>query len=663
MSASAAFAPATLRPTDEQFDIQTAGDRTLVVQANAGAAKTTTLALRIGEALAQGVPPERILVLTYTSPACLAMSRALARIEVPAEQVRRLRIQTFEQFAREVLLGLEKQPVPLKPTPEDIAPYVWQAVQRLDLGVEPDIVETFLQVSLRLKGNLRRDLLLWDGEAITSESAEDLLGVEHRLLRLFAAYEDIRRPPGDGSDRPLFRGESDATYDLARLLADPETDTPVHEMVRWPRDVEELLVDEMHDLNLAMFTILKALLQTRPSRFCGVGDFDQVVHQTAGAEQRFMDAQVDLGPGRRVRLYPLTATRRFGPALATLAGRLTDKKYASECAHKTQVTCRGYDADASPGGVDEVVAAAQAWQEAQGGRMDGLAVVLRHPHQSVPIENALLRHGFAYRTLGFNSYLLQPEVLLVRALLAVAAHDFSQLAAESTRRELVRAVVSFCDVRLSFLDSEGESPQARLESAIASVARDASLLEPFFEHQVLARGDPARVGRLRAAIDVARQVAGPAMFPAFLDALQMGRLANQVFVEKQRRADALAYLAGLGHAARQHRSAGEFFASLNRAENQLTPSASARNEARRAANLRKKTLTLATVVAVKGLEFDHVVLPCLAQGEFPARLSGSKTEERNLFYVGITRARQALTLLVDARRPSEFIGQAGLKPV
>jgi DNA helicase-2/ATP-dependent DNA helicase PcrA len=664
LTAPARFIPATLQPTDEQFDIQTAGDRTVVVQANAGAAKTTTLALRIGEALAQGVPPERILVLTYTRPACQAMAEALARLEVPAEPARRLRILTFEQFAEDILLGVEKQKVPRKPHPEDLAPFVMQAVHALDMDAEPDIVETFLQVSLRLKGSLRRDLLLWDGEAITPETAEDLVGVDPRLLRLFTAVEALRCPPGDGSDRPVFRGEFDATYDLARLLADPETDTPLHEMTRWPRDVEELLVDEMHDLNLAMFTILRALLQTRPSRFCGVGDFDQVVHQTAGAEQRFMDAGVDLGPSRRVRLYPLTATRRFGSSLAAMAGRLTDKKYASECGHKTQVACLGYDG--SPGSSaceDAVVAEARRWQEAHAGNMAGFAVVLRHPHQSVPIENALLRGGFAYRTVGFNSYLLQPEVLLVRALLAVAAHDFSQLASESTRRKLVRAVVFFCGVRLSFLDSEGESPEQRLESAIGSVARDASLLDPFFEFQVMSRGEPAMVARLRAAIDIARRVQGPGMFAELLDALQMDRLVHHVFVERQRRADALAYMAGLRQAARQFQTAAGFFDSLNQAENQLATTASARNDARRATLLRKKTLTLATVVAVKGLEFEHVVMPRLAQGEFPARLSCSKTEERNLFYVGITRARERLTLLADRDHPSEFIAMSGVKMV
>ena len=77
------------------------------------------------------------------------------------------------------------------------------------------------------------------------------------------------------------------------------------------------------------------------------------------------------------------------------------------------------------------------------------------------------------------------------------------------------------------------------------------------------------------------------------------------------------------------------------------------------AALRKNTLTLATVAAVKGLEFEHVVLPYLAQGEFPSAHADPR-EERNLFYVAITRARSALTLLASEARPSEFVAAAGV---
>lgn len=657
LNAPALFSPEALTPTDEQLAIQTASDRTIIVQANAGAAKTTTLALRMGEALARGTAPERILTLTYTEPACDALWQALAKVGVPVEAAARLRVCTFEQFAEGVLFSVERRRIQRRVTPEALAPTVWQAIHRLDVGVDSGIVERFLNVARRLKGSLRHEQLLWDGQRISAEVAEDI-GTEHLLLRLFAAFEDIRYARGDHCDWPAFRGEFDATYDLARLLADPESATPVGEIGAWPLRLEEVLVDEMHDLNLAMFTIVKALLQTQPARFCGVGDFDQVVHETAGAEQRFMAADVDFGPGRRVRLYPLTATRRFGPSLAAMAGRLTHKKYSSDSARKTRVDCRFYvDGD----GEAEVVAEAQKWQASHANDMTGFVVLLRHPYQSVQIENALLKAGLTYRTLGFGSYLMQPEVLLIRALLALATNDHAQLESEATRRALVRAVVFFCGVHLEYRDSQGESAEERLEDAIKAVAADAAALKPFLEFQVLRRGEPAMVRRLEAALEACK-LPGPGMLENCLAALDMGQLVQTVFVEKQRRADALAYMKGMTRAAQSFATAQAFLTSLNQSENLLKQTASVRTTRQKATVLKKKSLVLALVSSVKGLEFDQVVMPYLSQGEFPARLSTSAVEERNLFYVGMTRARQGLTLLVDQARPSELIAMAGAAP-
>lgn len=662
MSATPRFVPSAITPTDEQTTIQTAPQRTLIVRANAGAAKTTTLALRIGEALARGTAPEKILALTYTAPARQALLQALAKVGVPEPERSRLRIETFDEFAAHILLSVEGQRVPAKRTPEDVAPTVWQAIEQLQLETYPGLVERFLKDSGRLKGTMARDQAVWHGERLTPDLAEEL-GVEHSVLRLFTAYEQIRYPGADHCDRPLFRWQFDATYDLACLLAEPEHLTPLDEIRAWPWSLQEIMVDEMHDLNMAMFTIVQALLRTNAARFCGVGDFDQVIHATAGAERRFMQEDVDLGAGRQVVLLPLTATRRFGPRLATLAGRLADnKRYASDSAHATVVRCLGYSADSAASSCEAfVVAQARQIKADSGGRMSGLAVLLRHPHHSIAIENALLAAELPYDTVGFTSYLMQPEVLLVRGLLAVATGDFDQLASEATRRALVKAVVFFCDVKLEYQQSEAESASERLKEAVTVIARERAALEPFFTYQVFRNGDPAMVRRMQAAAEVARTATGPDMFGRFLDALEIKAWVRGKFVEKQRCAEAQAYFDGLRLAASGFADAKAFFAHLNQSEAQFARSATSLHKSALAASRQRKgSLTLATIEAVKGLEFEHVVMPFLAQGEFPARLAESAVEERNLLYVGMTRARQGLTLLVDRARPSEFIGQMGL---
>ena len=62
-SLSVQFIPAGITPTDEQRNIQGSRHRTSLVIANAGAAKTTTLALRIGEAISRGMAPEDLSLI------------------------------------------------------------------------------------------------------------------------------------------------------------------------------------------------------------------------------------------------------------------------------------------------------------------------------------------------------------------------------------------------------------------------------------------------------------------------------------------------------------------------------------------------------------------------------------------------------------------------
>jgi len=72
----------------------------------------------------------------------------------------------------------------------------------------------------------------------------------------------------------------------------------------------------------------------------------------------------------------------------------------------------------------------------------------------------------------------------------------------------------------------------------------------------------------------------------------------------------------------------------------------------------KDRVLLAGIEAVKGLEFEHVLIPGLSRGEFAA--GGDSADNRNLLYVGITRAKHRLTLLFDAARPSRYLVDAGL---
>lgn len=648
------FEPKAITPTGEQLAIQLATDRTIIIEANAGAAKTTTLALRMAESWRRGTSPELFLALTYTSPACDALRGALVKLGVPVSVVARFRIQTFEEFCEEVLNEIVGARVPVYAQDEQLRPFVWQAVKRVEeneserwradlimpsLG-DSGMVEDFLKASTRLKGTMR-DVLERGDSSISPDYAADI-GVEYTQLRIFLAYERLRRR--ENADKPLFRGPLDATYDLARMLHEEES---VQGLRTWPFSIKVLVVDEMHDLNQAMFRILQELLNTTSSFFCGVGDVDQVLHEAAGADARFMGKVIESFTHRTVRRYPLTHSYRFAKSLAVKAGRIAGKPYSSMAAHETTLSLVSFRTPAEC--VAAIVDAAMTWQGQPRAKMSEFAILLRHSYQSVLIENALLESGLSYTMRGFDSYLARPEVLFVRGLLAVATDNIASVADDQTREKVMEALVFFSGSKIEVTGREHETQEALLADAIRSVKDAPGFLTHFFENQVLRTAEPDMKRRLEAAVKIAREQSGPDLLAQLLGALGVDRIIREVYVSKQRRKDAAGNIEGLKLAARKFDTARDYFQSLNDAEQKQRQSK------------RTASLTIASIPSVKGLEFDHVVLPHLSQGEFPAPTASGK-EEQNLFYVGMTRAKRYLTMLVDAENTSSFVQKMGYQP-
>lgn len=656
----ALFAPKSIEPTPEQLAIQTARDRTIIVEANAGAAKTTTLALRLAESWQRGTEPELCLALTYTPTACAALISALKKLGLPDAVIKRFRVQTFEAFCEEVLDDITGARVPRFDQDEQLRPTIWQAAQRVEDNVrerwrselhlpslgDSGMVEDFLRLNGSLKGSLQ-DTLSRDDQPVSPEYASSL-GVDYTQLKMWLAFERIRRR--ENADLPLFRGPTDATYDLALLLNAGETLAGAR---AWPSAARVLVVDEMHDLNRATFTVLAALLNTTPCFFCGVGDVDQVIHEAAGADATFMREAIEEFTRRQVRRLPLTHSYRFGPDLATKAGRLAQKPYSSKATHATKVTITDYTDEADC--TSRVVAAAQAWQQQLKKKPGEFAVLLRSPYQSVPIENALLAAGLTYVTQGLDSYLTRPEVLFVRGLLAVATDSLGTVAHALTRERVMQALLFFSGSQIVVAARAGETQAVLLAEAVRSVRDSPEFLRHFFDNQVLRNAEPTMKRRIEAAVAIAREQTTQQCLPALLDALKIEAIVREIYVSKQRRLDALGNIQGMLRASAGYASASAYFQSLNDAEERQTKLAKPRTMLSSVKRLEFEPVVLASVAHVKGLEFEHVVMPFLAEGEFPAPWAAPR-EERNLFYVGITRARSTLTLLHRAAAPSSLMG-------
>lgn len=646
------FVPAGIRPSDEQLAIQTTRARHLLIEANAGAAKTTTLALRIAQALHRGASPAMILALTYTWPAVHALQAQLRLVGVAPAQIAALRIDTFESFSAGVLKAIEGPGVQQLASLEQVRPYAQRAIERAQSWPDeryPDelamtapsevLVEGLLQSFAVLKGGLRLELQAWEGAA-SPEQAEEL-ACDYFTLRVRSAYEAIRR--GGHPDHPAFRYEGDACYDLARALASDEG-LAMGDGSPLDLGLALVVVDEMHDTNRAMFTVLKALLQhNRRAAFVGVGDRDQVIHSQAAAEAGFMREHFEREIGLPLRL-PLTASHRFGATLAQAAGALARKPYEAARAHATEIRLLPAESHA----LQAQLIARLAQEHLAQTELQELRLLLRRPSQSVLIERELLKLGIGYATQGLRPFLQRREVLLVRGLQAFCSDDFSGFADKAQRAQVLEALMLFSGAWIDSTELRHVDAVTAQRRAIDEAAAPPDGMRDFIANQVLRTTSGFALPRLQAAMELLRSGSGLRAFSQdFMQALDPAGLARTVLVRREdilQVRDNIAQLVQLVQA--EDTSVADAFQLLH---------ALAQVQQRQRGQPR---VTLSSIEAAKGLEFDHVLIPHLSRGEFVGEAGAA--ENRNLLYVAMTRARYRLTLSFDPQAPSRFLQDAGL---
>jgi DNA helicase-2/ATP-dependent DNA helicase PcrA len=632
----ARFIPAGITPSAEQRAIQLSQHRITLIEANAGAAKTTTLALRIGEAVARGMLPEQILALVFTLEAKEVMKGRLRDIGIPYATVRRIQIQTIEEFAASVLARTEDDGVRRIVSLNGLKDYVLQAIERvshrysdhvefLDIRTHAVAISQFLDALLFLKATMA---LHCDVEDLSLDEAAEQMQVPLTDYLTALEYERARLAIGDA----VYRGPHDAVYDLAcRLTDDPD--------MRYGLPSYGLVVgDELHDMNEASFRIFDALLDIDKLYFVGAGDKDQVIYSKLGADEKYLSATLS-GTRANVARLPLTTTYRHGPHLAYAIQAFKHKPVESSLALLTDIRVRTYDA----GDPDEcgalAVAAIHDWH-ADNGSINGCAILLRDRHQSIVMENALMSADIGYAVQGMRSYLEREEILFLRGMMAIALNNLGAVASGETRKAIVESLALFGEI--------GLAPH-EMEEAKQVVALDPDTLSIFFTGHILRHEKDRAKSRIADAVSLIQEVDADAPAAHVLKEvcrrLDLEALAGRIYVDPY-------------DAAVVARSVQGFIAIAEKRQLNLRGFVEwiARAEHFAAGKKGKSLLVLACVENIKGKEYDHVLLPFLECDEFPSRLK-DRGQEENLFYVAATRARKRLSLLTpeNSQQRSIFI--------
>ncbi|OWR01328.1 ATP-dependent helicase [Sphingopyxis witflariensis] len=409
-----------------------------------------------------------------------------------------------------------------------------------------------------------------------------------------------------------------------------------------------ILVDEYQDTNASQYLWLRLLAQQRKN-ICCVGDDDQSIYSWRGAEvANILRFEKDF-PGATV--IRLEQNYRSTPQILAAASALIAQN--SGRLGKTLWT------DLEPGDKLRVVGVWDGPEEArrvgeeleslqrQRISLDRAAILVRAQFQTREFEDRFISIGMPYRIVGGFRFYERAEIRDALAYLRLVQSAADDLAFERIVNTPKRGLG---DKALQRIHQYARHEQASLLHAAARLI-ETDELTPQARRQLA-----NFVAQVRGWQSKASQLSHPELTQLILD--ESGYTAMLQADRSVEAAGRLENLSELVRAMEEYETLEEFLEHvslvMDRDQNDTT-----------------ETVTIMTIHAAKGLEFDHVFLAGWEDGVFPSQRSmdevGGLEEERRLAYVAITRARQRATIYHAANRriygqwmssiPSRFIGE------
>jgi DNA helicase-2/ATP-dependent DNA helicase PcrA len=594
---------------DEQRAAATHAGGPLLILAGAGTGKTTTLCARVAWLVTEGVPAERILLLTFTRRASREMLQR-ARGLVPASS--RVHGGTFHSVAHRLVrrhaaaLGLPS------------------GFGVLDAGDAADVLDLLREEHGHAKSRTRfpRKGTLLDIYSRTINAQEPLSGVlaqhfpwceEHReaISALFKSYTARKRELGvaDLDDLLLFWRALAADEVIGPLLA---------------ASFDHVLIDEYQDVNGLQVDLARSLASYGPV-VTAVGDDFQAIYGFRSASAAHILDFLEHFPGTQV----VTLERNYRSTQPVLDAANALAEQATRAFPKRLIADR--EGGVRPKVVHVRDEAAQAEEvcdrileaREQGMELRAQAVLARTSHDSDLLELELTRRRIPFHKYGGLRYLEAAHVKDFVATLRLVDNGADDVAWFRVL-QLVEGVGPVSARRaIGAMEREIER-WSEARELIPSTARDGAdaLVAALFE----ARSEPRPGPRAEGLRDV------------------LAPLIRLRYPDGALRVQDLDQLVAAAHQAGDPR---HFVAELV-----LDPPSSSADIAQ-PPHLDEDYLTISTIHSAKGLEWDSVHVLAVYDGNFPACMAAGTSEEideeRRLLYVGMTRARRTLTLYVPVR--------------
>lgn len=659
-----------LNPAQKEAATNTLGP--MLVIAGAGSGKTSVLTTRIALLMSQGVPPERILALTFTRKAAEEMRSRI--IAMQGDDARRIMMGTFHsvfiRFLRPFAQRIGFQPNftvldeddalnTLKRSIRDILspsrpdPKAWTAEQKKRFTEED---KAYKAKTLREVISMAKNNLVTHEDYYRDKTRLDADAVAGRPLTwmVYGAYQNLCHRMGmmDFDDILLYTD----------MLLDRNPD-----VLAWiAGNYDYILVDEYQDTNYAQYSILRRLTWINKN-ICVVGDDSQSIYAFRGARiENIFRFEKEYEGCRTVRLEKnYRSTKNIVAAannLITHNARRIEKVCFTDAEQGDPIGLKTVPSEKEEG---RFVADTIRARIAQGGCDYGdFAVLYRTNAQSRAIEDALVKARIPYTVYSGTAFFSRMEIKDVLCYYRLAVNPLDDEALLRVINKPVRGV--------------GEASQ----KVLLAIAREwnCSLWEVITNPQLALCGLPAKAmeGIEAFRSDIIRCAGIAATKGAYEAAAQICDItgfyqeyATSQDEESRKRADNIRELVDSA------KSYEEDIAERNEAGGTAEPAMlpgfleniMLLTNADTGGDETQK-VSLMTIHCAKGLEFDTVFITGMERHLFPLEIDKTqfeREEERRLFYVAVTRAKHKLFLSRAEQRlrfgkretttPSPFINE------
>lgn len=608
---------------DVQRDAVTCIDGPSLVIAGAGSGKTRVLTFRIAHLLNNGVNPRSVLALTFTNKAAKEMKERIGQL-VGEKLARQLWMGTFHStFAR--ILRSEAQSLGYPSTftiydTQDSKNAVRQIIKSMNLDDQ-----TYKPANIFGRISTAKNNLITPQAYLASPQALE----NDRLAKCPLTGEIYKQY--------VTRCYQSGTMDFDDLLLNtnilfrdfPEILQKYQQMFRY------ILVDEYQDTNYAQYLIVKKLAQQHHN-VCVVGDDAQSIYSFRGAKiENILNFRNDYN---EYKLFKLEQNYRSTQTIVNAANSLIFK-------NKNQIHKKVFSEN-EPGELIKVVQCTTDNEEgfvvanaitdmrmAEQKNFRDFAILYRTNAQSRIFEESLRKRNIPYKVYGGLSFYQRKEIKDVLAYLRLIVNHRDD--------EAFRRVINYPARGI------GDTTITRLEEAARSLGKSlfetAAALELFPNE--INRGTRSKIEKFVAFI---RQ------FNARLQELDGYEMAYQVvsgagIIQELKNDKSPENISRFENIEELLNSIREFTTQNQIDNGPLTLEHYLENVALLTDADNEKPedadkVTIMTVHSSKGLEFKVVFIVGMEEGLFPSTMSSSTLEEieeeRRLFYVALTRAKE-----------------------